>query len=50
MERMTFRLPHDDRERIERLVDVRGEYPNYSEAIRTYVAAGLDEDFRGEDR
>lgn len=43
MERVTLRLPKDQAECLERMVEM-GEYPNRSEAIRVAVREALEED------
>lgn len=42
MERITFRIPMEQKSEVDRLVDI-GEYPNRSEAIRSLVRDGLNE-------
>lgn len=43
MERVTLRIPKQQIDRVEQLVE-RGEYPNRSEAIRAAVRHLVDED------
>lgn len=42
MERITFRIPKQQEEEVDRLVE-NGEYPNKSEAIRSLVRDGLNQ-------
>lgn len=45
MERVTLRIPKQQIEEVEQMVD-RGKYPNRSEAIRSAVREMLDEQER----
>jgi len=49
MERVTLRIPKQQIEEVERMVDT-GEYPNRSEAIRSAVRDMLKEQGRGRER
>lgn len=46
MERVTFRVPFQQLEEVDLLVE-QGEFPNRSEAIRTFIRDGLNEHGRG---
>lgn len=48
MDKVTIRLPAHLIRRADRQVD-RGEYPNRSEAIRSYIRNGLEADEAAED-
>lgn len=48
MERITFRLNEGTLKRVERQVQ-RGEYPNRSEALRSYIRDGVKADENDED-
>ena len=49
MERVTLRIPKQQIEEVERMVD-SGEYPNRSEAIRAAVREKLAEQEGGKER
>ncbi len=49
MERVTLRIPRQQIEEVERMVDT-GEYPNRSEAIRSAVRDMLSEAETGQER
>jgi Arc/MetJ-type ribon-helix-helix transcriptional regulator len=49
MERVTLRIPKQQIEEVERMVET-GEYPNRSEAIRSAVRDMLDEQDTGPER
>jgi Arc/MetJ-type ribon-helix-helix transcriptional regulator len=49
MERVTLRIPKQQIEEVERMVET-GEYPNRSEAIRAAVREMLAEEDTGRDR
>ncbi|MEZ3116541.1 ribbon-helix-helix domain-containing protein [Halobaculum sp. MBLA0147] len=49
MERVTLRIPKQQIEEVERMVET-GEYPNRSEAIRAAVRDMLNEQDDGDDR
>jgi Arc/MetJ-type ribon-helix-helix transcriptional regulator len=49
MERVTLRIPKQQIEEVERMVDT-GEYPNRSEAIRSAVREMLAEQEGGKER
>ena len=49
MERVTLRIPKQQIEEVERMVET-GEYPNRSEAIRAAVREMLDEQDAGKER
>ena len=46
MERVTLRIPRQQVERVEELVET-GAYPNRSEAIRSAVRTMVDDEQRG---
>ena len=48
MERVTLRIPEQQIERVEQLVE-RGEYPNRSEAIRSAVRELVDDEENGQE-
>jgi Arc/MetJ-type ribon-helix-helix transcriptional regulator len=48
MERVTLRIPRQQVEQVEELVE-RGEFPNRSEAIRSAVRELVDEDADGQE-
>lgn len=48
MDRVTLRLPHQQVEEVEQLVE-RGEFPNRSEAIRAAVRDLVNDYDRGHD-
>lgn len=47
MDRVTLRIPEQQIEAVERLVET-GQYPNRSEAIRSAVRNLVDEEFESE--
>ena len=49
MERVTLRIPKEQIEEVERMVDT-GEYPNRSEAIRAAVREHLNDQEGGAER
>jgi Arc/MetJ-type ribon-helix-helix transcriptional regulator len=49
MERVTLRIPKQQIEEVERMVET-GEYPNRSEAIRSAVREMLSEQDAGKER
>lgn len=49
MERVTLRIPKEQIEEVEQMVDT-GEYPNRSEAIRSAVREMLSEQETGKER
>ncbi|AEN06685.1 ribbon-helix-helix domain-containing protein [Halolamina sp.] len=48
MERVTLRIPKQQIDRVEQLVE-RGEYPNRSEAIRAAVRQLVDDEVNGQE-